>query len=466
MHKYFLCFERILDVDKETLYKNENFKKLCDIVAKNNLVCLTGAGISSGLKVKKYEKAPDWKDLLRNIQIRIEEEIGLFDNEKDDLTELLSEEAVGDQLIEAASILYSKNKDIFYEALVDSVDLDKGETSSTHKYILDLSPREIVTFNYDTGHENAMKECDVFDNWDVILPKDNDAIINTLKNNMSSPFLFKAHGTVNEPETMVLTGTSYRSLFNQYPYYKAFMQHIFTNFNLLIIGFGLSDFDFDILLQNVFSIFGSPIQEHIVIKHIKDKSPKDTLFKLRYGLNFIYVDDFSDIPTILKESTTHPGHSLEKIMRDCISNYELRGKSHKEVRKLSDIGKKCLATMLEGKIKANIALEKIDGYSLNTETSEYVYTYGVIASSTKNKEYKEFLINEVVNKSNFSEPIAHALVHLRDVLEREEIRIVEKWLKDFKEKGFTPDTENPDPDNRVYTYCEAIYYLLKAKERS
>lgn len=453
-------------MDKEALHENENFKKLCDIVAKNNLVCLTGAGISYGLKVKKYEKAPNWKDLLRNIKLRIEEQVGLSDNEKDDLKELLSKEAVGDQLIEAASILYSKNKNIFYSALVDSVDLIDGETSLTHKYILDLSPRGIVTFNYDVAHENAMKKAGVVDNWNIILPKDNDAIINTLKNNMNSQFLFKAHGTVKERDTMVLTGTSYRSLFNEYPYYKSFMQHIFTNFNLLIVGFGLSDFDFDILLQNIFSIFGSPIQEHIVIKHIKDKSPKDTLFKLRYGLNFIYVDDFSDIPIILKESTTYPGYSLEKIICDCISNYERRGKSHKEVRKLSDIGKKCLATILEEKIRTNIALEKLEGYSLNTNTSEYVYTYGVIASSTKKKEYKDFLIDEVINKSSFSEPIAHALVHLRDVLEKDEISIVEQWIDKFKTKEFIIDPENPDPDNRVYSYCEAIYYLLKAKERS
>ena len=453
-------------MDKQTLYKDENFKNLCDIVAKNNLVCLTGAGISSGLKVKKYKRAPNWKNLIKKIQHRTEKQVVLLEKEQNDLKELLSRRATGDQLIEAASILYSKDKNIFYETLVDSVDLVDGETSLTHQYILDLSPRGIVTFNYDIAHENAMKKSGVFNNWDIILPQDNKMIIDTLKNNMSSPFLFKAHGTVEEPETMVLTGTSYRLLFNQYPYYREFMQHIFTNYNLLIIGFGLSDPDFDMLLQNVFSIFGSPIQDHIVIKHIKEKSPKDTFFKLRYGLNFIYVDNFNDIPIILKESTTHPGYELEEILCNCISNYDLRCKAHNDIRKLSNIGKKCLAKILEEKIRTNISLEKIDGYSLNTETSEYVYTYGVIASSTNNKEYKEFLINEVVNKSDFSEPIAHAFVHLRDILEKEDIGIVEQWLDKFKRKKYIIDPKNPDPDNRVYTYCEAIYYLLKAKERS
>lgn len=118
------------------------------------------------------------------------------------------------------------------------------------------------------------------------------------------------------------------------------------------------------------------------------------------------------------------------------------------------------------KIKANIALELKNDYLLNTETSEYVYTYGIIASSTRKSEYKDFLIDEVISKSNFSEPIAHALVHLRDILDRDEIDKVKQWIDKFNEQEFIPDPQNLDPDNKVKTYCEAIYCLLKAKSRS
>ena len=48
------------------------------------------------------------------------------------------------------------------------------------------------------------------------------------------------------------------------------------------------------------------------------------------------------------------------------------------------------------------------------EPSEYVYTYGIIAHTTREINYKMFLIDEVINKSIYSEPVAHALVHLRD----------------------------------------------------
>jgi len=33
-------------------------------------------------------------------------------------------------------------------------------------------------------------------------------------------------------------------------------------------------------------------------------------------------------------------------------------------------------------------------------------------------------------------------------------------VKIFEEKEFTIHTQNPDPDNRVYTYCEVVHYFF------
>ncbi len=454
-------------MDKKKLYNDSNFQKLCDIVAKDNLICITGSGISSGLKVKKYDSAPTWKALLTNIYNEIGTDVFSREENRDVKTLLYRKSPPGDHLIEVASILFKKDEKLFYKSLVDSVNLKRNETSLTHRNLLDLCPRGIVTFNYDVAHENAMRKAGTLKKWDVILPKDSDKIINMLKKGIRTPFLFKAHGTVKQPQTMILTGTSYRELFNQYPYYRVFMQHIFTNFNLLIIGFGLTDPDFDILLQNVFSIFGSPIQEHIVIKHKKQKSPQDTLFKLRYGLNFLYVDDFKDIPDILNECVSYPGPLLKAILQDCIStNFKIRGKAHREIRNLSNTGIQILTNILESKILDGIQQEQNDDYSCNTQTSEYVYSYGVIANATRNIHCKDFLIKEVVEKSEYSEPVAHALVHLRDLLDINEIDLVEKWLKTFEYKTWKIDENNEDADNRIISYCRAIYHLLSAKKRS
>ena len=47
---------------------DDNFGKLCDIVASNKLICLTGAGISTTLKLRNGNSSPDWQQLLINIK--------------------------------------------------------------------------------------------------------------------------------------------------------------------------------------------------------------------------------------------------------------------------------------------------------------------------------------------------------------------------------------------------------------
>ena len=444
--------------------EDENFIKLCDIVVSDKLICLTGSGISKNLKLKKGGTAPDWKDLLLEIKTQMESDTKkLSDKQVLDLEDLLSGDATGEQLIEAASILYDYDKDNFNKVFRESVDLEVDQKSEIHEKLLVLEPRGILTYNYDVAHENAIKKrynkC-----WPPILPSNSEKIVKLLKSNFDKPFLFKMHGSVDKIRSMVLTRDSYRNLFNKYPYYKVFMQHIFTNYQLLIIGFGLSDPDFDMLLKNVFSIFGSPVQEHIVIKHLKDKSSNDTLYRLRYGLYFIYVNDFNEIPDIIDDCTKYPGKTLNAILEKCISpQLPIRNEAHNMVRRLNNVGKKCLASILEQRIIEGIEQECQDDYSLNTETSEYVYTYGVIASSTKNNDYKKFLIDNVVEKSLYSEPVAHALYTLRDALEKSDLGVAKRWMKIFKDKNFKKDPHNEDPHNRVYKYAETIYYYLCAK---
>ena len=450
-----------------TAWKNDRvFEMLCDFVAEGHLVCLTGSGISRGLKLKNEKVSPDWNELLRELTQAQTIKDKLTEQQQKNLIDLLVDNAPGENLIEASSILFQADKDAFLDTLSSSVDLKEGETSQIHQKLLDLHPKGILTYNYDVAHENAIKANNAEDKWCTVIPEDNDKIVEILKNKFEKNFLFKMHGSVKEKLSMVLTRESYRNLFIKYPYYKAFVQQIFTNYHLLIVGFRMSDPDFDMLLQNVFSTFGSPVQEHIVIKHINEKSPKDIVYTLRYGLNFLYIDDFSDIPDILQASTKTQGTIIKNILRNCVdTEISVRGKTHAEVRALSTAGKKCLAGVLENIIKKNIALEDTEGYNLNTETSEYVYTYGVLAVSTKEKHQKDFLIHEVMEKSKFSEPIAHALVHLRDILSLSDLEKVEEWKSKFKNPLFNTDRKNLDENNRVYKYCEAIYYLLLAKHK-
>jgi len=448
MDRYWLC--------------DPNFIKLCDFVAQGELICLTGSGISKGLKLKNGSGAPDWFRLLQSIRARLEDR--LTEAERQDLDILLTKHSPGEHMIEASSILYHREPELFMDALADSVDLQEGATSLAHRRLLELDPKGILTYNYDAAHENAIAQDSRCGVWETVLPSDNERIVKILKHTLGAHFLFKMHGTADQRGSLVLTRESYRDLFTRYPYYKPFLQQIFTNHHLLIVGFGMSDPDFETLLRDVFSTFGSPIQEHIVFKHIKTKSAQDTLYRLRYGLNFLYVEDFAHIPQILADCIRTPGTLLREILDKSVSPaLEHRGEAHSKARQLSLIGKRCLADLLEDRILSNIAAENLPGYDRDFENSEYVFTYGVIADSTDDPKYKSFLIRQVIEKSTHGETVAHGLMHLRDVMKKEDFPTVERWLEHFKTPRFRPDPDSADSQARVYKYCESIYYLMKAK---
>lgn len=439
-----------------------NFIKLCDFVAMGDLICLTGSGISKGLKLKNGSGAPDWFRLLQSIRAQLEDT--LTESARLDLDILLTKHSPGEHMIEASSILYHLDPESFMQALADSVDLQEGATSLVHRRLLELDPTGILTYNYDAAHENAIAQDEHCGKWERVLPSDNERIVQILKQELGGHFLFKMHGTADQRSSLVLTRESYRDLFTRYPYYKPFLQQIFTNHHLLIVGFGMSDPDFETLLRDVFSTFGSPIQEHIVFKHIKTKSAQDTLYRLRYGLNFLYVEDFAHIPEILADCIRTPGKLLQEILEKSVSPaLEHRGEAHSKTRQLSIIGKRCLADLLEERILKNIAEEGMPGYDRDFENCEYVFTYGVIADSTDDPEYKEFLIRQVIEKSSHGETVAHGLMHLRDVMKKEDFPIVEQWLEHFKVPRFRADPDSKDSHARVYKYCESIYYLMKAK---
>lgn len=439
-----------------------NFIKLCDFVAMGELICLTGSGISKGLRLKNGTGAPDWFRLLQAIRAQLEDR--LTDNERLDLDILLTKHSPGEHMIEASSILYHLDPEAFMQALADSVDLEKDATSPVHRRLLELAPKGILTYNYDAAHENAIAQDTRCGKWETVLPSDNERIVRILKQTLGAHFLFKMHGTADQRSSLVLTRESYRDLFTRYPYYKPFLQQIFTNHHLLIVGFGMSDPDFETLLRDVFSTFGSPIQEHIVFKHIKTKSPQDTLYRLRYGLNFLYVEDFSHIPRILADCIRTPGTLLQEILEKSVSPaLAHRGEAHSKTRQLSPIGKRCLADLLEERIRGNIAREHTPGYDRDFENSEYIFTYGVIADSTDDPAYRDFLIREVIEKSTHGESVAHGLMHLRDVLKKEDFPIVAHWLEYFRTPRFRNDPNHRESPARVYKYCESIYYLMKAK---
>ena len=445
------------------------FNMLCNIVASNKLICMTGSGISLSLPLKNSQgKIPKWKQLLKKIHDELKDDLEEEDN--NNLNILINEKPTGEQLIEAATIL-DKEHDKFINAFYNAIEHEVGATTLVHEMILDLQPRGILTYNYDYAHENALKNKKICGNWDVLHPYEEDRLINILRDQLQRPFLLKAHGTLEDKESIVLTRESYRHLLNKCLAYKAFVQNILTNYNLLIIGFGLSDPDFDLFVQYIFSTYGSTLREHVVIKRENEKSPSDMIYHLRYGLNFLYIQDFEDIPIIFQDSINTLGSDLQKLIDTSIngSSADERSAAHQVIEMLNPNGRVCIENSLKIQIKELIDRQHSLTFSEMKLLSELIYTIGKLSKFDEHKSVKEFLITEVVDKCAYSEPVAHALITLREGLREEDLAFVSDLIDRFSETSpkLKAHHEQPDadPDNRVPIYAKYLWAYLRAKYR-
>lgn len=477
----------------------ESFSLLCDLVAKNNLIVMTGAGVSTSLKNVRGDFLPNWTTLLNKLNskfanqldkkdridvkalispnlktfketlsfIKTNLKIKLSEKQKLKLQQLLTERPDASALIEAASIYRRSNQNYIDEEISNNVKpAEKQGFSKLHEALLELRARGILTFNYDSGHENAY-----FDKFkqkiEPIIPEDEDKIIELMANDVKDFFILKAHGCINKKELdlgeLVLTSESYRTLLTKQPLYRSFVQNLLTNFNFLFVGFSLSDPDFDQFLMAQENQFGSPIRNHIVINKGKNNQndPRCILLKRKYGIHTLHVNNFDDIPKIILDATKIPGPNIAKLINRCISmDIEIRKSAHKELTKLSPIGKKI--------IKARF-FKKISYYKKRKKTkdidklSELIYSLGKVTDGDHNLADK---LIKIMKERKHPELWAHAIESLRACASRNHINELKEMLQDIRRTPIPKDRNFPDPYNRIPKYLTYLICRLQAIQDS
>lgn len=431
--------------------KSEAFDLLVEAIIQENSVFFTGAGISRPLKTEANpaKALPSWKELVEDLMIFYQS--SLSGNEiKDIKTILKDKDATGSHIIEAASIIENKvNPGDFKSKIVELTTPKIGTTTSAHRKITELRPRGIVTFNYDEAHENSF-------NADYspqkIIPFNADEMLSSLKNRFNKPFLFKAHGCISNKQSIVLSFHDYRGLMHKNPEYMTFMQSLFSNFNLVFYGFGLSDLDFDFFVSEIAAKFGSPIHSHIVIKTKERRNPsKDILLSRRFGIYPLYLRNWSDFPLVIDDALINLNKKSKAIIKHSLSgNMQQRQQAHSYLSKTSATGKLVISNYLKS------LKNQYDSYPHNGkkmfEYSELCYTLGILDAGLN----KDFLI-DVVNGAIHHKPVARALTVLRSVLNLSDMSLIDNWIRQYQ----TP--LSGDRNNRILNYCRHYKVYVKAK---
>lgn len=420
---------------------------LCDLVASDRLICFTGAGISSTLERKAGGKLPQWPQLLRELLDAMRPRLTAEDIATCEAL-LGVKNATGDMLIEAASIIERVDPKAFELELRAATDPVSGRTTPAHRALDTLMPRGTVTLNYDEAHENAFVHP-----IDVLLPYDEERLAEHLRRNLDARFLLKAHGSIGSPQPLVLTYASYRELLVRRPAYRAFMNQLLTNFNMLFYGFGMTDPDFDIAIRTLLDQFGAPIREHVLVRIAKDDADArglDTLLWSRYRIHSFHVEKFDDVPALLGKTLWTPGPRMKRLIDGAITgDHDTRNAAHVGLRALGPVGRRCAQEVFR---------RKLVEYDANAHyLSEVAYALGDLAPEENKDVLLKLVGDELVRRR--PDPPARALTVLRPALVVADIPLLESWIP-------LAETLPDDPDYRVAAYLRYLIVYVKSKFRS
>lgn len=268
--------------------KKQFLREYTKAIRNGNAAVFAGAGLSrpSGFVV--------WKELLRPLA----EDIGVNIDDEHDLT---------------AVAQYVRNKS-GNRAVINSTILDaysKDVASNENVSILTRLPIHTYwTTNYDhlieEGLRDANRNSDVKVDYKQLsnTKKDRDAVV------------YKMHGDVEHAADAVLTKDDYVQYERNYPFFRNVLQGDLISKTFMFIGFSFEDPNLDSILGQIRLLLDENIRNHYCfMKRIKrsdmiddesfgyQKASQDLREEdlKRYGIQTIFVDEYSEITEVLRE---------------------------------------------------------------------------------------------------------------------------------------------------------------------
>lgn len=270
-------------VSKET-FKREYIKAIRD----GNAAVFAGAGLSrpSGFVL--------WKELLRPLA----EEIGLNIDDEPDLT------AVAQYVRNHAGSKGTINKSI-----LDAFSKDVHNNEN----VMLLTRLPIFTY-WTTNYDRLIEEGLRAQNRNPDVKMDYKQLSNTKRDR--DAVVYKMHGDCEHPGDAVLTKDDYIRYDYKYPFFREVLQGDLISKTFVFVGFSFEDPNLDSILAQINLKLKDDIRDHYCfMRRIKQsdfdsdeeygyqkakQELKDEDLK-RFGIQIVYVDDYSEITDIFKE---------------------------------------------------------------------------------------------------------------------------------------------------------------------
>jgi hypothetical protein len=172
--------------------------------------------------------------------------------------------------------------------------------SPAHRVIAATDYRGIITTNYDRLFEITIPQVR---NW-APLTFTHEAV-SLMGSALFSPdlFLFKMHGDLASPASIVLSSRDYERLLLRSPHVRALLMGVFLNYKLLFVGYGLRDPDFNLILRELTLIFENYVPKHYAL--VPNAGTFETDHLLRHMniqlIGYDPTDDHAAVLDVLRE---------------------------------------------------------------------------------------------------------------------------------------------------------------------
>jgi HEAT repeat protein len=214
-------------------------QSLIEEIKRKNCVLFVGAGLARGAGL------PDWESLLLKLIELGEEDHAIIFSNKPALIDLIKGKDKK-YLTAADSIVDNLSPTVLALALTKIFRNENVIPNDTYKLLSTIPFASIITTNYDKLLESTYSS--LMPDHPIIVNNNNrSALKSTL--HRGAFYLLKAHGDIDEPETIILGTKSYRKLLHDNKPYTEHLETVFRTKTVLFVGFSMNDPDLELLLN-------------------------------------------------------------------------------------------------------------------------------------------------------------------------------------------------------------------------
>lgn len=284
------------------------YEGLLRALESNELIFFAGSGFSTQAKTDDGRHPPLWKGLLKGM-IDWCLSKGLL-NSEDGLNIQTSVEQ--GFLIEAGQELQESLEPSHLQWCLGEVILcNEAKASEAHRIIAQLPFRAYLTTNYDEfieGEFRAQTGVTLLKFYERSI----DGVLNAYRER--KPFIFKLHGDITDPSSIVLGNRSYERLLYSNSIYRSCLESIFNMSSILFVGFGGSDPDLEGIISRVAALDGRSKRHWMLIPNGSFPPLKAKRMWKDKGINVIAYDpdeQHSGVAQFLHNLSNPPSVSLK-----------------------------------------------------------------------------------------------------------------------------------------------------------